>query len=182
MLSILVKYQWIQPTSQSLPLQSGWWFDFQTSLVLINSCLFWSLHTEISLLIISAQGMEGSGLDEIMSKCGLSTVRADSLVTVNDLKRAVYCLQAGASVIYSKLMQAYIDNWFFVVCQQKQDEWNVFLLETDPRTYNRIACLHKVSSRGQISTIYCITLWWQQLCWYNLQMLIKTEGIWLKII
>ena len=88
MLSVLVKYQWIQPTSQSLPLQRGWWFDFQTSLVLINTCLFWSLHIEISLLIISGQGMEGSRLDEIMSKCGLSTVRADSLVAVNDLKKS----------------------------------------------------------------------------------------------
>ena len=116
MLSILVKYQWIQPTSQSLPLQRGWWFDFLTSLVLINTCLFWSLHIEISLLIISGQGMEGSGLDEIMSKCGLSTVRADSLVTVNDLKRAVYCLQVGASVIYSKLMQAHIGSDELIFC------------------------------------------------------------------
>ena len=43
-----------------------------------------------------------------------------------------------------------------MACQQKQNKWNVFLLETDPRTYDRFACLHTISSRGQISTIYCI--------------------------
>ena len=67
-------------------------------------------------MIISGQGMEGSGLDEIMSKCGLSTVRGDSLVTVNDLKRAVYCLQVGASVIYSILMQAHIGSDELIFC------------------------------------------------------------------
>ena len=66
-------------------------------------CLFGSLHKEKSLLIICGRIIKGSGLDEIVCTCGLSIVRADSLVTVNKIKRARYCLQVGACVIYSKL-------------------------------------------------------------------------------
>ena len=66
-------------------------------------CLFGSLHIEKSLLIICGQVIKGSGLDEIMYTCGLSIIGADSLVTVNDIKRTRYCLQVGACVIYSKL-------------------------------------------------------------------------------
>ena len=73
-------------------------------------CLFGSLHTEKSLLIICGQVVKGSGLDEIMCTCCLSIVGADSLVTVNDIKRATYCLQVGARVIYSKLKHAHIDS------------------------------------------------------------------------
>ena len=73
-------------------------------------CFFGSLHIEKSLLIICGQVIKGSGLDEIMCTCGLSIVGADSLVTVNDIKRARYCLQVGACMIYSKLKQAHIDN------------------------------------------------------------------------
>ena len=72
-------------------------------------CLFGSLHIG-KLLIICSQVIESSGLDEIMCKCGLSIVEADSLVTVNDIKRARYCLQVGAFMIYSKLKQAYMDS------------------------------------------------------------------------
>ena len=42
------------------------------------------------LLIISGQAVKGSELDQIMSTCDLSLVGADSLVTVNDIKRVVY--------------------------------------------------------------------------------------------
>ena len=42
-----------------------------------------------------------------MYTCGLSIVGADSLVTVNNIKRARYCFQAGACLIYSKLKQAH---------------------------------------------------------------------------
>ena len=73
-------------------------------------CLSGSLHVEKSLLIICGQVIKGSGLDEIMCTCGLSIVGADSLVTVNDIKRARYCLQVGACVIYSKLKQVHMDN------------------------------------------------------------------------
>ena len=65
--------------------------------------LFGSLHIEKLFLIICGQVIKGSGLDEIMYTCDLSIVEAASLVTVNDIKRARYCLQVGACVIYSKL-------------------------------------------------------------------------------
>ena len=73
-------------------------------------CLFGSLYIENSLLIICGQVIKGSGLDEIMCTCGLSIAGADSLVTVNDIKRARYCLQVGACVIYSKLKEAHRDS------------------------------------------------------------------------
>ena len=73
-------------------------------------CLFGSLHIEKLLLIICRWVIKGSGLDEIMYTCGLSTVGADSLVTVNSIKRARYCLQVGACVIYLKLKQAHRDS------------------------------------------------------------------------
>ena len=41
---------------------------------------------------------------------GLFIVLADSLVTVNDIKRARYCLQVRACVIYLKLKQVNMDN------------------------------------------------------------------------
>ena len=40
----------------------------------------------------------------------LSNVEADSLVKVNNIKRARYYLQVGACVIYSKLKQAHMDS------------------------------------------------------------------------
>ena len=50
-------------------------------------CLFGFLSIEKSLLIICSHVIKGSGLDEIMSRCGLSNVGADSLVTANNIKR-----------------------------------------------------------------------------------------------
>ena len=73
-------------------------------------CLFGSLHIENSLLIICGQVIKGSGLDEIMCICGLSIVGADSLATVNDIKKARYYLQVGAGVIYLKLKQVHMDS------------------------------------------------------------------------
>ena len=62
-------------------------------------CLFGSLHIETSLLIICGRVIKGSGLDEFIYTCSLSIVGADSLVTVNNIKRASYCLQFEACVI-----------------------------------------------------------------------------------
>ena len=73
-------------------------------------CIFGSLHIEKSILIILGKLIEKSGLDAIMLICGLSIVGADSLVTVNDIKRARYCLQVAACVIYLKLKDAYKDS------------------------------------------------------------------------
>ena len=63
-------------------------------------CLFGFLYIERLLLTICGRLIKGSRLDEIMHTCGLSIVGADSLVTVNDIKRARYCLQVGVCVIY----------------------------------------------------------------------------------
>ena len=73
-------------------------------------CLFGSFHIEKSLLIICGQVIKVSGLNEIMCTWGLSIVEADSLVTVEDIKRARYGLQVGACVIYSKLKKAHMDS------------------------------------------------------------------------
>ena len=55
-------------------------------------CLFGSLHLEKSILLLCGSLIEGSGLDKIMASCGLSTVGTDSLVSVNHVKRARYCI------------------------------------------------------------------------------------------
>ena len=73
-------------------------------------CLFGNLHIETSTLIICGRFIKGSGLDEIMYTCDLSIAEADSLVSVNDMKRARYCLQVGVYVIYLKLKQAHTDS------------------------------------------------------------------------
>ena len=112
--------------------------------------LFGSLHIEMVMLIICGQVIKGKGLDEIMCTCGLSVVGADFLVTVNNIKRARYSIQARACVIYLKLKQASMDTrvWgidSFMACQQKQDNWNVLVLESDPQTYDWFLCLNMMS-------------------------------------
>ena len=59
------------------------------------------------MFIIFGRVIKGSGLDEIMYTCGLPIVEGDSLVTLNDIKRARYCLQVGVCVIYLKLKEAH---------------------------------------------------------------------------
>ena len=49
----------------------------------------------------------GSGLDKIMELCGLLIVRTDSLVTVNHIKNARYCVQVAAYVMFSLLTSAH---------------------------------------------------------------------------
>ena len=66
-------------------------------------CIFGSLHIEKSILILCSSLIEGSGLNKIMNSCGLSIVGTDSLVTVNHIKRARYCIQVAACVIFSLL-------------------------------------------------------------------------------
>ena len=73
-------------------------------------CLFGSLLTEKLLLIICGQAIKGNGFDEVMCTCVLSIVGTDSLMTVNGIKRAMYCLQVLACLIYSKLKQAHMDS------------------------------------------------------------------------
>ena len=72
--------------------------------------------------------------------CGLSIVGADSLVTLNNIKKARYCLQVGACVIYSKLKQTHrnsaSDELILLWLTNKSKINEMFLLETDPRTYD----------------------------------------------
>ena len=65
-------------------------------------CLFGSLHLEKSILLLCGSPIEGCGLDKIMASCGLSFVRTDSLVSVNHIKRARYCIQVAACVIFTR--------------------------------------------------------------------------------
>ena len=69
-------------------------------------CLFGSLHLEKSILLFCGSVIEGSGLDKIMASCGLSIVGTDSLVSVNHIKRASYCIQVAACVMFSLLISA----------------------------------------------------------------------------
>ena len=73
-------------------------------------CLFRSLHKKNLLLIICSQVIKGSELDEIICTCCLSIDGADYWETVNNIKRARYCLQVGTYVIYLKLKQARMDS------------------------------------------------------------------------
>lgn len=72
--------------------------------------LFRSLHPEKLLFINIAQVIKSRGLDEIITKYGLPVFRAASVVTVNDIKRARYCVQIVECVIYSKLKQSYMNS------------------------------------------------------------------------
>ena len=70
-------------------------------------CLLGSLHLEISILLLCGLLIEGSGLDKIMASCGLSIVGRDSLVSVNPIKRASYCIQVAICVMFSLLTSAH---------------------------------------------------------------------------
>ena len=63
-----------------------------------------------TVLLICGSLIEGSGLDKSMVSCGLSTVATDSLVSVNHTKRASYCIQVAAFVMFSLLISAHKKN------------------------------------------------------------------------
>ena len=63
-------------------------------------CLFGALHIEQSLLGIYGQMIKGTGLHEVLSTCNLSITAVD----VSHIKRAQYCLQVSACVIYRLLV------------------------------------------------------------------------------
>ena len=70
-------------------------------------CLFGSLHLEKSILLLCGSLIEGSGLNKIMASCGLSIAGTDSLVSVNNIKRARYCIHVAACVRFSLLTSAH---------------------------------------------------------------------------
>ena len=69
-------------------------------------CLFGSLHLGKSVLLLCGLLIGESGVDKIMASCGLSIVGTDSLVSVNHIKRARYCIQVAACVMFSLLTSA----------------------------------------------------------------------------
>ena len=54
--------------------------------------MFGSLHLEKSIFLLSGSLIEGRGLDKSMASCGLYIVETDSSVSVNHIKRAMYCI------------------------------------------------------------------------------------------
>ena len=70
-------------------------------------CLFRSLHLEKSILLLCGLQIKGSGSDKIMASCGLAVAGTDSLVSVNHIKRARYCIQVAVFVMFSLLTSAH---------------------------------------------------------------------------
>ena len=64
-------------------------------------CLFVSLHLAKSILLLCGSLIKGSGLDKIMTSCGLLIVGTTSKVLVNHIKRARYYIQVSACVMFS---------------------------------------------------------------------------------
>ena len=73
-------------------------------------CLSGSLHIEKSILLLYGSLIEGSCLDKIMASCGLSIVGTNSLVSVNHIKRARYCIQVADCVMFSLLTSAHKES------------------------------------------------------------------------
>ena len=70
-------------------------------------CLFGSFHLEKSILLLCGSLIERSGLDKIMALFELLIAGTDSLVSVNDIKRARYCIEFAACVMFSLLTSAH---------------------------------------------------------------------------
>ena len=73
-------------------------------------CLFGPLHLEKLIILLCGSLIEGSGLDKIMALCGLSIVGMDSLVSVNHIKRARYCIQVAVYIMFSLLASAHKES------------------------------------------------------------------------
>ena len=68
--------------------------------------MFGGLHIEQCLLVVHGQLIENSGLKEILQSCSLATIGAGSVVDVNHIKRARYCMQVLLCAMYRKLASA----------------------------------------------------------------------------
>ena len=69
-------------------------------------CDVWRIHIEQSLLVIHGQFIKGSALREILEACSLATIGVGTLVDVNEIKRARYCVQVTLCSLYRKLVDA----------------------------------------------------------------------------
>ena len=83
--------------------------------------MFGGSHIEQCLLVTLGQFIEGSGLREILETCPLTTIRVGTVVDVNQIKRAHYCVQVTLWSLYRKLLDAVkadgstLDPWKWLV-------------------------------------------------------------------
>ena len=68
--------------------------------------MFGGLHIEQCLLVVHGQLVDGSGLKEILETCSLATIGVSAAVDVNQIKRALYCVQVVLYSLYRKLVEA----------------------------------------------------------------------------
>ena len=70
-------------------------------------CLMGGLHIEMCILVIHGELIDGSGLCEILSKSNMYIFETQNLLTASHVKTTGYCIEAAASVIYLKLIEAH---------------------------------------------------------------------------
>ena len=68
------------------------------------------LHIEKLFLVCHGQVIRGSGLHDILTANEFSLLGTSSLVDVNDIKRARYCIQVSVCALYIKLCDAHKDS------------------------------------------------------------------------
>jgi len=97
-------------------------------------CMFRDLHIELELLRIHVELINGSGLGELMESAHLSTLGTSSIIDGNNNKRARYCIEVAACVIYTLLLDAAEPTKnLFVWLQEKSKEsqmcfyWKIIL-------------------------------------------------------
>ena len=72
--------------------------------------LFGSLHIEKSMLVVHGQIIKGTGLDKILTSCGLSIAGTQAIVNVNHIKQARYCLQVVICVLFQLLLDTHRES------------------------------------------------------------------------
>ena len=65
------------------------------------------LHIEMCILAIHGELIDGSGLNEILSKNSISIIDAQNLLTGSHVKTVRYCIKMAVSAIYLKLTEAH---------------------------------------------------------------------------
>ena len=68
--------------------------------------MFGGLHIEQCLLVTHGQFIEGSGLREILETCSLAAIGVGTVVDVNQIKQACYCVKVTLCSLYQKLADA----------------------------------------------------------------------------
>ena len=65
--------------------------------------MFGNIHSEQCLLVVHGQLVGGSGVKKILETCSLATIGFSAVVDVNQIKRALYCVQVVLCSLYRKL-------------------------------------------------------------------------------